>query len=154
MRGCVARLRDSNAADFLDAAQCCGAIRALQIEFFGAEEGPQAEPPSWVRFRPLLVCQSSNREPSSTAVRRRRYFVSMVHHWSLFRNEMASPMAGAVNPKAAGSKPVCGAKHCHYEHLSLSVNWLFAVTARIGAIPRTFPILQRPRGLPLSRPRG
>ena len=36
------------------------------------------------------TCQSSNQEPSSTGVRRRRYFVSMVHHSSLFGNGKAS----------------------------------------------------------------
>ena len=60
-------------------------------------------------------------------------------------------MAGAVNPKAVGSKPVCGAKHRHYDGLSLLVNWLFAATPQIAAIFANFPILHHPQESPWSR---
>ena len=66
----------------------------------------------------------------------------------------AAGFAGGLFTKAIGSNPVCGAKHRHYDCLSLLVNWLFTATAQIGAIPRTFPILRRPPGFPLSRPQG
>ena len=47
---------------------------------------PLSHPPS------QHTCQSSNQEPSSTGVRRRRNLVSMVHHSSLFGNGKASPI--------------------------------------------------------------